>query len=284
MGLYDRQYSREPEIGFRVARPQSMTVIVVIVTVLVYLAQLASPRVTDLFSLRADWYRQPWQAYQLLTYGFLHSTTDIQHILFNMLVFWVFGRDLEDRLGRSEFLAFYLTAIVFAGAFWSLSEASFGAHASLLGASGGITGLFALYALLYPHRQILLFFVIPMPVWVAALIGIGMDVRGALARSGNIACVAHLAGAVFGLYYYKLNWHLAPLYGRVTGLFTGSFRGPRPKLRVHEPDSGAEQEDEFARQVDAILEKIQEQGQDSLTPAERKLLERASRRYQQKRK
>ena len=54
---------------------------------------------------------------------------------------------------------------------------------------------------------------------------------------------------------------------------------PKPRLRVHDPD---EYEEEVGQQVDEILRKIQEQGQDSLTAKERRILEQASRRYQQK--
>jgi hypothetical protein len=125
-------------------------------------------------------------------------------------------------------------------------------------------------------------FVIPMPMWIAAVIVLAFDVRGAMLREGNVAFTAHLAGAVFGLYYYKFGWPLARwLTGR-----GGSFSMRRgPKLRVHEPDEDAEdEEDDLSRQVDAILQKIQDHGQDSLTWSERRLLEKASRKYQQKRK
>jgi membrane associated rhomboid family serine protease len=267
-------------MGFRVSSPVTATGQLVAVTVAVYLAQLAWPSVTERFSLEADWFRRPWQFYQLLTYGFLHSPRDVWHIIGNMLVLWFFGRDLETRMGRAEFLTFYLTAIVIAGAVWTLSEMSFGSRAAMLGASGGISGLFALYALFYPHRQVLFMMVLPMPMWLAALIGIGWDVKGAMARTGNVACTAHLAGAVFGLWYYKLNVQLS----RALGWLNPFAALKRPRLRVHEPEPEGDDSDPLSARVDEILQKIQEQGQESLTAAERRTLERASRRYQQKRR
>jgi membrane associated rhomboid family serine protease len=51
----------------------------------------------------------------LLTYGFLHSTEDIAHILINMLVLFMFGREVEARYGKREFLLFYLVGIIAAG-------------------------------------------------------------------------------------------------------------------------------------------------------------------------
>ena len=286
MGIYDRDYSRGNQLGMQLSAPRSATAQIVLVAIAAYIAQLSIQGFTNLFELHANWYLHPWQFYQLLTYGFLHAPNDAQHIVINMLVLWMFGRDVEQRLGRGEFLAFYLTAIVIAGAFWTLSEVSFGSWHSVLGASGGISALFVLYALLYPHRQILFMFVIPMPVWVAALLGIAWDVKGALVRSGNIACVAHLAGAVFGLYYYKFNWRLAPL-------FTRWLPSPRsftaPRLRVHqpptaEPPGNDDYDDDLNQQLDDVLKKVYDHGQESLTPAEKKLLERASRRAQQKRR
>jgi membrane associated rhomboid family serine protease len=298
MGLYDREYSREPEPGFHMSAPQSVTTQIVVVTVGVYLAQLAFPQVTSALELESDWWRRPWTCYQLLTYGFLHDPRGIEHILINMLVFWMFGREIEMRYGRREFVAFYFIAIIIAGLAWSLSETLVGAAEPhgiqlvvdaqgrlsaqpsrlppLVGASGGIAGIFALYALNFPHRQVLFMFFLPMPMWVAALIALAFDVYGAMDRSGNVACVAHLAGALFGLCYYRFGWRLG---GMFSNLGSWTPRG-KPRLRVHEPD----EEDDLSLKVDEILKKIQEQGQDSLTASERRILEKASRRYQEKRR
>jgi membrane associated rhomboid family serine protease len=280
MGLNDRDYARyDQQPGFHVGAPQSATVQIMAVTGIVYLAQFAFPAVNQL-ALEADWFRQPWKAYQLLTYGFLHSTDDITHILLNMLVLFFFGRDLEDRYGKAEFVTLYLLSIIVAGAVWSLCELPFG-PAEMVGASGGISALFALYALNWPHRKVLFMFVIPMPIWVAALIALVMDASGAMQRSGNVAFTAHLAGAAFGLAYYLGNWRLA---GWFMGAKTWLPNPSRPRLRVHEPGDPEPPEDDLTQQVDDILRKIQEKGQDSLSKSERQLLERASREFQQKRK
>jgi membrane associated rhomboid family serine protease len=290
MGLYDREYSRGPEPGFHLTAPTSATVQIMLLTAAVYVAQLAiGERFDDLFALKADWFTRPWTCYQLLTYGFLHSTRDIGHILLNMLIFFMFGRELEYKYGRREFVTFYLAAIVFAGLAWSLSEYAyassvgaqqFASRVQTVGASGGIAGLVALFALNFPHRQVLLFFVIPMPMWVAAVLGLGYDVMGAVNRTGAVAFTAHLGGALFGLLYYHFKWKLS-------NFLPSNLAMPRskPRLRVHAPNDESENEnDEFGDKVDAILQKIQEQGQDSLTWNERRLLEQASRKAREKRK
>jgi len=287
MGIYDREYARGSEPGIHLGGPQTFTTKLVIINFAVYVAQMLfdSPSrfepqpVADALALRTGWYHTPWMFYQLLTYGFLHARNDVAHILINMVVLWMFGQDIERRYGSRAFLGMYLSAIVFAGAGWSLIEAAYGSKAALVGASGGISAIFALYALNFPHRKVLFMFVIPMPMWVAALIALGIDMQGAVSRSGNVAFTAHLAGALYGLYFYKLGWNpglwILDRFGSI------SFK-PKPNLRVHRPDAETPG-DELSDQLDAILRKINEQGQDSLTASERRVLEKASRKYQQRR-
>ena len=278
MGLYDRDYAYDSQPGIHLQRPKTITTQLVLITVCVYGLQLFVQPFTSWFRLDSDWYLQPWNCYRLLSYGFLHDVHGIEHILFNMIMLWMFGREIEHRYGRREYLLFYLWAIVFAGLFWSISESSMGRYAQVVGASGGISGLFVLYALNFPRRQVLFMFIIPMPMWVAALIIVGMDINGAIQRTGVVACTAHLAGAVAGLYFYKFG--LSP-FAWLANRFSGTKLTRKPKLRLHEPTSegGSEIDD----RVDEILKKIQEHGKDSLTWRERRILEKASQEYQRKR-
>jgi membrane associated rhomboid family serine protease len=279
MGLYDREYSREPEPGFHVTAPATATMQLVIITVGVYLAQFLFEGLTRWIALPADWWRRPWEAYRLVTYGFAHSPNDVKHIIFNMLGLWFFGGFIERRYGRRSFLIFYFGSIVFAGLVWSAIDTAAGARSVCLGASGAITAIFIVFALLYPHMQVLMMFLFPMPAWVLAVILVVSDMMGALSRTGNTAFTAHLAGALFGFYYYRIgSQHAAALEGRLGGL---SLKR-RPKLRVHEPEE--DEEDELSARVDAILEKIQREGQDSLTWNERRILQKASRKAQEKRR
>ena len=280
MGIYDRDYGRDMEPGVHLGVPQSMTIRLVIITACVYGLQLfIGEAFTRWFVMTDDWFFQPWNGYRLLSYGFLHAPNDLWHIVINMLVFWMFGQELERKYGSREFLYLYLWAIVFAGLVWSLIEVGYPGNLPMLGASGGVSAIFALYALNFPHRKILFMFFIPMPMWVAAAIGLLMDINHSMDRSGNIAGSAHIAGAIAGLYYYKLGFSpFRWIADRVGGV---SFKLPRsgPKLRVHDPE---EFSSEIDLQVDAILQKINEQGQESLTASERKLLEKASQKYQRK--
>src|SRR5262249_13618687 len=140
----------------------------------------------------------------------------------------------------------------------------------VLGASGGIAAMVILFAMNFPHRMVLFMFVIPMPMWVLAVIVVGWDAWGAMQRSGNVAFTAHLGGALFGFLYYQWGWRLERWLP--TGSLAKRFRS-KPKLRVIDPD----EVDSTDSRVDEILQKIQEKGQDSLTRGERRILEQASR-------
>lgn len=287
MGIYDRDYIRDDEPGYHVSIGSwSWTVKIIVFTFGVYLVQLVSNTGGNWFNhtlaLHYDWWRQPWYCFQLLTYGFLHSVDDMLHIAGNMFLFWLLGRDLEAKYGRKEFLSFYLAAIIFAGLGWSLAETlQHGPQdrpAVAVGASGGVAGVLALFALNFPRRQVLFLFVIPMPVWVFAVLVLALDVHGSLTRPQAIAYEAHLAGAAFGLIYYQLGLRLSGWLPNALGM--PSFKR-RPKLRVHRPEPTID--DAMESQVDDILRKIQEQGIGSLTRKERQILEKAGQEYKRRR-
>ncbi|HJS08458.1 MAG TPA: rhomboid family intramembrane serine protease [Pirellulales bacterium] len=294
MGLYDRDYHRAGDYddtpGFRLGGDRSLSMNLVIVMGIVYIMQLLtgltareSGLFTEFFSLHADLPRRPWMAFDLLTYGFLHSY-DLKHVLFNGLSLWMFGRFVEQRYSRKEYATFFLVAVAFAGLFWVVAEfAATGQlqpSISLVGASGGVTAVLLLFCLLYPHQTVYLGFLIPIPAWVFAVIFIGQDLLLAIQRNpeANVAYTAHIGGALFAIGYLKSGWRLSrwlpdslniPKFGR------------RPKLRVLDPDDDGDSETDLA--VDDILRKIQDHGQDSLTRRERRILQKASQKYQKKR-
>ncbi len=284
MGIYDRDYGRDDlQPGVHLSSPKTVTTMLVLVTVAVYGLQIVfGPKFVGTFSLDSDWYTRPWQVFQLLSYGFLHSPLGVQHIFWNMFALWLFGRDVEYRYGRREYVAFYLAAIVFSGIVWTIFSSVSGTPAAMLGASGGISAVLILFAFNYPKRTVLMMFVIPMPMWVLACIIVGMDIMGAMGspalnRGGNVAFTAHLGGALFAYLYFRGGWKLE-------NWLPSNLSLPRPRkkssLRIHDPEDASQETNE---QVDEILKKIQEHGQDSLTRRERRILEKASKEYQRKR-
>jgi len=275
-------------MGINLGGPVTLTTKIVIVMFVVFGIEKLTEQngwFISMFRLYPDVFLRPLHLFQLLTYGFLHDPFDFRHIAFNMLGLWFLGRDVEYRYGQREYLAFFLAAIVAAGCTWVIGEfianRGFAPLPPMLGASGGVVAVVILFALNFPHRTVLFMFFLPMPMWVAALIVVGVDAYGAIQRSDNVAFTAHLGGALFALMYYKLGWRFERF---IPGSGFFQRRGPSSRFRVVEMDSPGESEEESTEaQVDEILKKIQAHGRDSLTAAERRILEQASREYQRRR-
>ncbi|MCA9247094.1 MAG: rhomboid family intramembrane serine protease [Planctomycetales bacterium] len=287
MGIYDREYARDDEPGFRFGGQRMLVTNLVLITVGIYLVDLLffhGALQRNWMQLRVSLVEQPWRLYGLLTYGFAHNPDSITHVLFNMIGLWFFGRALEETYGRREFLWFYLTAIIFSGLFWLLATlaAPHTGFERVIGASGGVVAVVILFALHFPKQTVLLFGVLPVPAWVLGMLYVVQDLLGAInpqtGDDSKVAFTAHLGGALFAAIYFKTHFSLGAL---LPGGFSLKKLRPKPKLRVHDPDPD-KYEEEISLEVDRILEKIQQHGQGSLTSKEQKTLERASRRYQQK--
>jgi membrane associated rhomboid family serine protease len=167
----------------------------------------------------------------LLSSMFMHG--GILHIAGNMLFLWVFGNNIEDRLGRVKFLLFYLLAGLIAVYTQALIDT--GSTAPTIGASGAIAGVLGAYALLFPRARVLtlifiIFFVtlveipalILLAVWfvlqfVPALGQIAVESGG----GQGVAYFAHVGGFLFGLAVAGLL------------LLTNGRREPEPRLPVY---------------------------------------------------
>lgn len=305
MGIYDRDYGREePTPWSRVQSPRSITVTLIIINVVVFVAEQIfktkeytavtgelvgySCPVVSWLGVYGETILQPWTWWRFLTYGFVHDYNGIYHLLFNMIGLYVFGRDVEHRLGRMEFLRFYLVAVIAGGVVGSTTMMLAGGDASTIGASGAVIATAILFACYFPNRELLLMMVLPVKAWVLAVIYVLFDLAGALSQLGgvegtpNTAFTVHLAGAAFALAYYFRGWNLHRLSWLTDGQLTQRMRqrSRRMRLKLHDPDR--RERDEVA-EADRILGKIHEQGESSLTDAERKTLERYSRREREKR-
>jgi len=286
MGLYDRDYLRDEPRGFTLGSDMSVTNTLILVNVAIYIIDVfADSRISQALALQADLFTHPWDFWQLLSYGFVHDSRGVMHILFNMFTLWMFGNDVEAIYGRRNYLLLYLSLIVLSGLSWlvivNLTSDTVD-QARIIGASGGIIGILMIYIMHFPTRVFMIWGVVPVPVWIlGTLMAIG-NIAGALNPDddSNVAYTAHLAGAAWGYLFYRTGWHLGRI---IPNRWSLSALRPRPKLKIHEQDP-EDVEEQLNSTVDQILEKISREGEASLTAAERKTLERASRRYQQKRR
>jgi membrane associated rhomboid family serine protease len=283
MGLEDRQYYREdsyqPSFRFS-AGGRTMVVTLVIINVVIFALDAFSPKLEGgggthwLSYLLAIKYENPWQLWTYLTYGFAHASYDTQtgfwHVAFNMFALWMFGRSVEMRLGRFEFLKFYLIAILASGIGFTLIHLVFrNPFSFIVGASGAVTAVVVLFIFMYPRQTLLLFGIIPMPAWLLGVLIVLSDFATAFNPNSHTAWEAHLIGAAFGAAYFRFRWDFGSL--KMDGL--NRVFSSRPKLKIHDPETA---NNKLKLQADQILQKISEHGEESLTAKERKTLNKYS--------
>ncbi len=152
----------------------------------------------------------PWQ---LATYALLHG--GLLHLAFNMYGLWMFGTQLEYLWGPRRFLQYYAASVLMAGLVQLVVASDSPVAYPTVGASGGLFGLLLGYAMLFPHRTIVLLFPpVPMPAWLfAALYGVLELTLGVTGAASGIAHFAHLGGMLGGWLMLRY-WRGRPPFGR----------------------------------------------------------------------
>ncbi|CAN5221180.1 rhomboid family intramembrane serine protease [soil metagenome] len=134
-----------------------------------------------------------FEIWQPVSYGFLHLET--MQLLFNLFGLWMFGAELELLWGRQRFFTLWFASVVAAGLTQLLVDFLLGSPNPTLGASGGVFGLLLAFAMMFPERRVLVFFVIPLQArWFAVLYGLIELYQGVTTTSSGIAHFAHLGG------------------------------------------------------------------------------------------
>jgi len=156
-------------------------------------------RPADLFGHFAVW--------QLVTYMFVHAS--FSHVFFNMLTLWFIGVELERMWGTVFFTKFYFVSglgagftqvllgilpLPFAGQFY---------YPSTVGASGAIYGLLLAFALYYPTRPFLVFFIFPVQARYFVMILGGLALMFSFGGGAGVAHTAHLGGLATGYLYLR---------------------------------------------------------------------------------
>ena len=160
----------------------------------------------------------------VVTSMFLHG--GFMHLAGNMLYLWIFGNNVEDAMGHSRFVIFYLLCGVAAVAGQTLQNPA--SEIPMIGASGAISGILGAYLLLYPHARVLVlvplgFFtqLIRLPAaWVLGFWFLIQIVSSALTSSegGGVAWFAHIGGFIAGMLLIPLfKYKRMPLLSRGHG-------------------------------------------------------------------
>ena len=234
--------------------------------------------------------------YRLVTSAFLHSGWN--HLLWNMVGLYIFGRAVEWSLGVADLLLIYFGAVI-GGSLLSLYVHRHHDYQAY-GASGGVCGVIFAYLLLFPGAGIRLYFAVPIPGWLYAVgFMVGSFVAMKQAKD-NIGHDAHLGGAIVGLLIAaalhpeaaRYNWlifllvlvpavlllvflWLNPLFLPIPTFFDRALRAKRRRAQL----PAYKQEN---MQVDALLDKVVKEGVDSLTTEERAFLQEVSGKYRRR--
>ena len=149
--------------------------------------------------------------FTLITSMFMHG--GFAHLGGNMLYLWIFGDNIENRLGHLRYFFFYFIVGIIASLTHVFAEAALGHNMLVpsLGASGAISGVLGAYVLLYPTRRVNVFFgffllavpaVIVLGLWIVFQVLNGMGTLGGQ-EAGSVAYAAHIGGFFAGLILIK---------------------------------------------------------------------------------
>lgn len=232
-----------------------------------------------------DYLGLSWQAltsfriWTPVTYQFTHF--GLFHFAGNMLGLFFLGRLLMGIIGPRMLVRVYLLGGLVGGFLQVAFQLLVGVDANIIGASGAVLAILAATATILPHQKfnLLLFFVIPISMTLRTLlwISIGVNVVSLImsltGQGGGIAVMAHFGGILFGWAYIKY-------------FYDGSEDRPKKKrfpIRILKdsdasPSPKKKKKAFVSTDVDAILDKINEKGFQSLNEEEKNLLEKSSER------
>lgn len=306
MGIYDRDYLREPP-GYQAGRLSgwSVTTWLIVSNVAIFLIDrvllggvtvaVRTPMgMLPMRPLEALGHFSVFtgieclQVWRFLTFQFLHA--NFFHLLFNMLGLYWFGGWIEEYFGRARFLCFYLLCGMGGAVCYCLVQIlgilNYPAWTPLVGASAGIFGILVAAAVTDPNAVVSVFmFPIFIPIRMRmrtmAMIMIVMALFYVTTQGNNAGGEAgHLGGAAMGYLLLRfrgwtrlVDW-FSPSQTWVRAPAPPAFRPARPR-----PSSPARDRATLDREVDRILEKIKTSGSESLTVEERATLQEASKIY-----
>ncbi|MEM9283230.1 MAG: rhomboid family intramembrane serine protease [Verrucomicrobiota bacterium] len=301
MSLYSRDYMKDDQRPRGPGGPSTWSVVVwlLVINAAVFVVALFTDRpgsapLQDALGLSIQSLTS-FRIWTLLTYQVIHESA--LHLIVNMIGLLFIGRLLLQMTGRNHFLKIYLLGGIAGGVLQILYNLIVGSPALIIGASGCVMALIFALATLIPHQTLnfLLFFVIPVRLTARQIIYliIAFEVitfalsLAAPGEGSRVAVFAHAGGMLFGWLYIKY-WFSRSAHGSGTG-----FEQPQRKksfaerfgIRIIKDAKNSQQTPNGQRSgkkpfvtsdVDAILDKINEKGFQSLTEEEKKTLEKSS--------
>jgi len=226
---------------------------------------------------------RPWGA---VTYMFLHG--DFLHLAVNMLMLFIFGAAVEERLGSRVFIRYYLVSGLGGAALSLLLGPAVGvAHTPIIGASGAIFGVALAFAYFWPDAPVYVF-PLPVPVkvkWLVAFLAVVNLVSTINSAQRGVATLAHLGGFMAGYLFLKLRAGSSAVAAPVQRIVpTKVLVHPAARRQPAAPPPPREPrgDDGHREQIDRVLDKISREGERSLSAEERRLLLEESERLRKK--
>ncbi len=206
-----------------------ITITIIALNILVYIYQLTMPaeELEDfLFKYGAiperlthPFFQTPYipkaipAALTIFTAMFLHG--GLIHLFGNMLYLWIFGKNVEDFLGRLKFIIFYLISGFFAALIHALSDIN--SAIPMIGASGAIAGILGAYIVLFPRANVstlFIFIVFIKIIKVPAVLILGLwflvQLLNAGTEGGSVAWYAHVGGFLAGVFLIRIFKPIRP--------------------------------------------------------------------------
>jgi membrane associated rhomboid family serine protease len=179
-----------------------------------------------------------FRIWQPFTYLFLHDVHSIWHILMNMFMLWMFGRELELVWGKNRFLRYYFLTGVGAGLINVIVKtvpALFGhgfSYVPTIGASGAIFGILIACAILFPDRRV---YIIPFPVAISmrtvVIIMAAFTFLGTFGLGADgVSHLCHLGGMLVGYFYLRRGTLLYSVRNTVSDW---NYRRNRKRFEVY---------------------------------------------------
>jgi len=263
-GNYDYDGGGHRQVVFAVPRAGSTVKQIIVVTSVAYVIQYLlyafwGVSLQRYLGVQADQVVERFWVWQVFTYMFLHSVGSAWHLIFNMLVVYWAGSEVERILGRRRFLTLYLGGGIAGGLAYCVTQYLAGSHnIPAVGASAAVMALLVVFAIYFPNRLVYVFFLVPVKVKHLVLILIGIDLLHSMGpRFTGVAHTAHLGGALFGY----LHWRFTPTVRRF-------FDGLHDRRRERDAQRRLGAQD----RENEILDKIARHGFDSLSDRERAFL------------
>ena len=185
--------------------------ILIAANVIIFLAGPIIPSIINRMALFPPAIIVEYWIWQPFTYMFVHGS--VWHLLFNMLGLFLFGTQLERRVGSSEFLLYYLVSGTLAGllsffVYWLTGTF----NVALIGASGAVFAVLLAFATYFPTATILVFGILPVRAPILVLGYAAIELFNLISRTGgNVAHMTHLFGFAVGFLYLIVRLRINPI-------------------------------------------------------------------------